>query len=125
MNSVMFSMGKNENPPASKPLGIAVIGCGYLGMNSVRIFNEMMDSRVVAVCDQSAERLKEVSRRFPGVYLTTQVGDAASQSGVDAVVVSTEATTHFNVTRRLLLAGKHVLVEKPLTTAAAEAEKRI
>jgi len=125
MNSVMFSMGKNENPPASKPLGIAVIGCGYWGMNYVRIFNELMDSRVVAVCDQSAERLKEVSRRFPGVYLTTQVGDAASQSGVDAVVVSTEATTHFNVTRRLLLAGKHVLVEKPLTTAAAEAEKLI
>jgi len=125
MNSVMFSMGKNENPPATKPLGIAVIGCGYWGMNYVRIFNELMDSRVVAVCDQSAERLKEVSRRFPGVYLTTQVGDAASQSGVDAVVVSTEATTHFNVTRRLLLAGKHVLVEKPLTTAAAEAEKLI
>ena len=125
MNRVIFSMGMKENLPAAKPVGIAVIGCGYWGMNYVRIFSELVDSRVVAVCDQSPERLKEVSRRFPGVYLTTQVDDAASRPGVDAVVVCTEATTHFNITRRLLLAGKHILVEKPLTTIAAEAEKLI
>jgi predicted dehydrogenase len=125
MNTAILSLGVKQNPPGGKPLGIAVIGCGYWGMNYVRIFNELVESRVVAVCDQSAERLKEVSRRFPGVYLTTQVDDAASQPGVDAVVVCTEATTHFNITRRLLLAGRHVLVEKPLTTTTAEANKLI
>lgn len=125
MNPAIFSIGMKENLSATKPVGIAVVGCGYWGMNYVRIFSELVDSRVVAVCDQSPERLKEVSRRFPGVYLTTQVDDAASHPGVDAVVVCTEATTHFNVTRRLLLGGKHVLVEKPLTTIAAEADKLI
>jgi predicted dehydrogenase len=125
MNTTILPLGAKENPPGAKPVGIAVVGCGYWGMNYVRIFNELVDSRIVAVCDQSAERLKEVSRRFPGVYLTTQVDDAASQPGVDAVVVCTEATTHFNVTRRLLLAGKHILVEKPLTTIAADSEKLI
>jgi predicted dehydrogenase len=125
MNTAILSLGVKQNPLGAKPLGIAVIGCGYWGMNYVRIFNELVESRVVAVCDQSAERLKEVSRRFPGVYLTTQVDDAASQPGVDAVVVCTEATTHFNVTRRLLLAGRHILVEKPLTTTTAEADKLI
>jgi predicted dehydrogenase len=125
MNSAILSLGVKQNPKGAKPLGIAVIGCGYWGMNYVRIFNELVESRVVAVCDQSAERLKEVSRRFPGVYLTTQVDDAASQKEVDAVVVCTEATTHFNVTRRLLLAGRHILVEKPLTTTTAEADKLI
>lgn len=125
MNRAIFSMGMKESLPAAKPVGIAVIGCGYWGMNYVRIFSELVDSRVVAICEQSPERLKEVSRRFPGVYLTTQVDDAASHPGVDAVVVCTEATTHFNITRRLLLAGKHILVEKPLTTIAAEAEKLI
>jgi predicted dehydrogenase len=94
-------------------------------MNYVRVFSELVESRVVTVCDQSPERLKEVSRRFPGVYLTSQIDDAISQPGVDAVVVCTEATTHFNVTRRLLLAGKPTLVEKPLTTTSAEAEKLI
>src|SRR5689334_20172707 len=125
MNSAIRSMAMNDNSRATKKLGIAVVGCGYWGMNYVRIFNELVDSRVVAVCDQSAERLKEVSRRFPGLYLTTEVDDAALQPGVDAVVVCTEATTHFNVTRRLLLAGKHILVEKPLTTIASEADKLI
>jgi len=125
MNTTILPLGTKENPPSAKPVGIAVVGCGYWGMNYVRIFNELVDARVVAVCDQSADRLKEVSRRFPGVYLTTQVDDAASQPGVDAVVVCTEATTHYNVTRRLLLAGKHILVEKPLTTIAADSDKLI
>jgi len=125
MNPAIRSMVLNDNSRSTKKLGIAVVGCGYWGMNYVRIFNELVDSRVVAVCDQSADRLKEVSRRFPGIYLTTQVDDAALQPGVDAVVVCTEATTHFNVTRRLLLAGKHILVEKPLTTVASESDKLI
>ncbi len=125
MNANTVPTSAKEQPPSAKQLGVAVIGCGYWGMNYVRIFNELRESRVVAVCDQSADRLKEAARRFPGVYLTTQVDDAASQPGVDAVVVCTEATTHFNVTRRLLLAGKHVLVEKPLTTIAADSEKLI
>jgi predicted dehydrogenase len=69
--------------------------------------------------------LEEVARRFPGVHLSTQVEDAVSQPGVEAVVVCTEATSHYDVTRSLLLAGKHVLVEKPLTTNSADAEKLI
>lgn len=125
MNSAIVSLQAKQNPRNAKPLGIAVIGCGYWGMNYVRVFSELVESRVVTVCDQSPERLKEVSRRFPGVYLTSQIDDAISQPGVDAVVVCTEATTHFNVTRRLLLAGKPTLVEKPLTTTSAEAEKLI
>src|SRR2546423_903077 len=125
MNTTILSLGVKEGSPAAKPLGIAVVGCGYWGMNYVRIFNEMTDARVVAVCDQSSDRLKEVGRRFPGLYMTTQVNDMMSQPGVDAVVVCTEATTHYNVTRDLLLGGKHVLVEKPLTTTSANAEKLI
>jgi predicted dehydrogenase len=109
----------------ARPMGIAVIGCGYWGMNYVRIFDELTESRVVAVCEQSPERLKEVARRFPNVYLTTQIDDVILQPDVQAVVVSTEATSHFNVTRRLLLGGKHVLVEKPLTTTSAHAKKLI
>jgi predicted dehydrogenase len=125
MNTTMLPLGGKKDPGSTKPLGVAIIGCGYWGMNYVRIFKELTDSRVMAVCDRSAERLNEVARRFPGVYLTTQVDDAASQPDVDAVVVCTEASTHFNVTRRLLMAGKHVLVEKPLTTVAADSEKLI
>jgi predicted dehydrogenase len=106
-------------------LGVAIIGCGYWGMNYVRIFNELLDSQVCAVCDQKAERLRDVVRRFPQVYFTNDVEDIATNHGVEAVVICTEATSHFDITRRLLLAGKHVLVEKPLTTRSNDTEELI
>ena len=125
MSNAILPFGVRENVSSSRPMGIAVIGCGYWGMNYVRIFNELTESRVVAVCEQSPERLKEIARRFPNVYLTTQIEDVISQPDVQAVIVCTEATSHFNVTRRLLLAGKHVLVEKPLTTTSSHAQELI
>lgn len=106
-------------------VGIAVFGCGYWGINYVRVFNELPESQVVVVCDQRTDRLQEVSRRFPGVELTTMVEDALRLDGVDAVVVCTEATTHYDLTRRCLVAGKHVLVEKPLATKVTDAEELI
>jgi len=124
MNGVL-PLGANQSSANSNPTGIAVIGCGYWGMNYVRIFNELTESRVAAVCEQSPERLKEVARRFPNVYLTTQIDDVLSQPDVHAVVVCTEASSHYNVARRLLSAGKHLLVEKPLTTTSRDAENLI
>src|SRR5882724_7882830 len=116
---------ENDNPGNRSQLGIAIIGCGYWGMNYVRIFNELLDSQVRAVCDQKAERLQEVRRRFPHVYFTTEIEEIVSHPGADAVVVCTEATAHYDITRRLLRAGKHVLVEKPLTTRSTDAEDLI
>jgi predicted dehydrogenase len=125
MKAKVMSIELQENSRKSGQIGVAVVGCGYWGMNYVRIFNELLDSRVAAVCDQRSDRLQEVARRYPGVHLALQVEDVAASKDVDAVVVCTEATTHYEVTRRLLLAGKHVLVEKPLTTTSTDAEKLI
>jgi predicted dehydrogenase len=106
-------------------LGIAVVGCGYWGVNYVRVFSELPDARVVSVCDQRPERLEEISSRFPGVHVTSQLDSALRQDGVEAVIVCTNATTHYGVAQRALMTGKHVLVEKPLTTVSAEAEQLI
>ena len=132
MNSAAPSMELNSlaavfHPRRSTidPVRLAVIGCGYWGMNYVRVFNELLDSRVVAVCDQRPERLQELEWRLPGVHLTTQDEEIFARQDVDAVVVCTEATTHHRITRPLLMAGKHVLVEKPLTTTVAEADDLI
>jgi len=103
-------------------LGVAILGCGYWGVNYVRVFSELPEARVVVVCDQRAERLQEVGRRFPGVQLTTHVEEALALDGVDAAVVCTEAKSHYSITRRCLETGKHVLVEKPITTTVADAE---
>jgi predicted dehydrogenase len=104
-------------------LGVAILGCGYWGINYVRVFSELPGSQVLAVCDERPDRLQEVGRRFPGVHLTTQIEDALSLDGVSAAVVCTPATTHFSVSQHALLAGKHLLIEKPITRTVAEAKE--
>jgi predicted dehydrogenase len=106
-------------------IGIAVIGCGYWGINYVRVFSELPGARVVAVCDQQADRLREVKQRFPEAHVSANVEEALWQPGVDAAVICTEARTHFDIARHCLRAGKHILVEKPVTTRAADAEALI
>src|SRR5882672_9989078 len=106
-------------------LGIAVLGCGYWGINYVRVFSELPEARVVVVCDQRPDRLEEVARRFPAVALTMQLDAALRHDGVDAAIVCTNAATHHSVAQRALMTGKHVLVEKPLTTISTDAEHLI
>lgn len=106
-----------------EPVGVAIVGCGHWGINYVRVFSELPESRVAAVCDQRASRLQEVGWRFPGVALTTNIEDALGLDGVDAAIVCTEATAHHDVARRFLAAGKHVLVEKPMTMGVADGEE--
>ncbi len=106
-------------------LGIAVLGCGHWGINYVRVFEELRDSRVVVVAEQREERLKEVGARFPGVKMTTSVTEALQTEGVDAVVVSLQARYHYEVTRQCIEAGKAILVEKPMTIKSAESAELV
>jgi predicted dehydrogenase len=109
----------------SDTAGVAIIGCGYWGGNYVRVFSELPESRVVAICDSHLERLQEMGRRFPQAILTNTVEETTQLAEVDAVVVCTGATTHYDIAQRCLTAGKHVLVEKPLTTSITDGEELI
>jgi predicted dehydrogenase len=106
-------------------LGVAILGCGYWGINYLRVFRELPRSRVVVVCDQRRERLRELRPRFRGVHFTTDLDEALRMEGVDAAVVCTPAVTHHRVARQCLLAGKHVLIEKPITVATSDADELI
>src|SRR5581483_5994553 len=101
---------------ARSQLGVLVVGCGYWGRNYVRIFHELQDTRVVAVCDQSLDRLGAIAAEFPGVKLVQDLEVALSLPDVESVVIATPATTHFGLTARCLEAGMPVLLEKPPTT---------
>lgn len=107
------------------PTGVAILGCGYWGMNYVRVFMELPDASVVVVCDQRTARLDDVSRRFPGIAVTTDIAEALSLPGVDAAVVATQAQTHREIAAQALLARKHVLIEKPITTKVEDADALI
>ncbi len=110
---------------SSSAVGVAVVGCGYWGPNMVRNFADLDAARVVAVSDLSVERLTDVHARYPKVKLTTDCEDILCDPEVDAVIVTTPVSTHFEIAMRALRAGKHVLVTKPITADPAQAAQLI
>jgi predicted dehydrogenase len=104
-------------------VGVAVIGAGHWGPNFIRNFEDPPRSRLVCVVDRDAARLDQVRSRFPHVDVSQDAESVWSDSQVDAVVVATPTSTHYPLVKAALLAGKHVLVEKPITTCAAHAEE--
>ena len=93
---------------------VGVAGFGYWGPKLVRNFSEMTDAELSWVSDLDAGRLARVRQHYPAIQ-TTQSFDEMLRSDVDAVVVATPIWTHYRLTKAALLAGKHVMVEKPLT----------
>ena len=104
-------------------IGIGVIGYGYWGPNLVRNFVEAPGAHVVAVSDLRSERLSLVRSRYPTVSTTTDHRDLLSDTAIDAIVIATPVSSHFDLTMQALQAGKHVLVEKPLTETSAQAHQ--
>jgi len=94
---------------------VGVIGYGYWGPNLVRNFTEAPGGRVGFVTDTRAERLSHVTSRYPAVKVSTDYRDLLADPSVDAVAVATPVSTHFDLAMAALRAGKHVLVEKPMT----------
>ena len=97
-------------------VGIAIVGCGYWGQNLVRNFWEQEGARLLTVCDLDGALLARTQRRYPSVEVTRDYQEALRHPGVDAVVLATPVSTHYAFAKQALEAGKHVLVEKPLTT---------
>jgi predicted dehydrogenase len=105
--------------------GVGVIGAGYWGPKHARNFAELAGARLAMVADLDERRLVAVRQRHAGLRTTTDFREMLTSSDVDAVVVATPASTHARIAREVLLAGKHVLVEKPLAISADEAEDLI
>jgi predicted dehydrogenase len=104
---------------------IGIIGYGYWGPNLVRNFVEAPNTQVIAVADQNTERLQVLSRRYPGIEGVTDHREILRNPDIDAVAISTPVSTHFPLAMEALQAGKHVLVEKPMTSSSDEARRLI
>jgi predicted dehydrogenase len=99
---------------------VAVIGAGQWGPNLIRNFDNKLTSEVAWVVDRDAKRLEQVRARFPQVQLAPESEAALMDPRVDAVVISTPTSTHHALVKAALEAGKHVLVEKPITADSAQ-----
>jgi predicted dehydrogenase len=100
---------------------VGVIGYGYWGPKLVRNFSGLANARVVAVCDPRTELLSQVRSQYPAVQVSPNPEDLFRDTKIDAVAIATPVSTHFELARRALRAGKHVWVEKPLAATSEEA----
>lgn len=103
-------------------LNIAVIGCGKWGMNHVRTACGIFGERLRLCCDNNPSSKDKVKEIAPECAFTSEIDDVVNDASINAVIVSTPAETHFEITKKLLEAGKHVLVEKPITLRSSEAK---
>jgi predicted dehydrogenase len=104
---------------------MGVVGYGYWGPNIVRNLYALESCEVTALCDRSPSALQRAHRTYPGVQLTTCTDELLTNPSVDAVAIVTPVWTHYELAKRALENGKHVFVEKPFTSTAAQAETLI
>lgn len=106
-------------------VGVAVIGVGHWGPNIARNFASEPGVELEWVVDRDPDRLDQVRQSLPGVRTSTEVDDVWSDEGVDAVAIATPTTTHESLVGQALRAGKHVLVEKPITNDSVAGEQLV
>ena len=93
---------------------VGVVGCGYWGPNLIRNFVSYPETELVWVCDMNENSLKSVLRPYQSVKGTTDLNDILYDKDIDAVAIATPVFTHYDIAKKSLKNGKHVLVEKPL-----------
>jgi predicted dehydrogenase len=103
----------------SEGLRVGVAGCGYWGSKHVRALRALDSVEQVTVIDPSPDRHAALARHFPGLGRAAHLSDALDD--IDAVVIATPPSTHAGLALEAIAAGRHVLVEKPLATTAADA----
>ena len=96
-------------------LNIGVIGCGYWGPNHIRNFNALPNCNVLVCCDRDVKRLEHMKSLYPAIETTTETEDLFKDKRLDALVIATPVFTHYELAKKTLENGKHVLVEKPMT----------
>jgi predicted dehydrogenase len=106
-------------------LNLGIIGCGYWGPNLLRNFSTLSQCRVRTICDVDIKRLTHLQSLYPSVEISTSFDSVIGRNDIDAVVIATPASAHYRLAKRALLAGKHVLIEKPMARSVAECDELI
>jgi predicted dehydrogenase len=104
---------------------VALIGYGYWGKNLARNFYTCAQCQLQAIADTDAGRLSGLNRSFPGVAFSSSIDELMSDNSIDAIAIATPPSTHYSLAKKALQAGKHVLVEKPMTSSVSDCEELI
>lgn len=116
---------KERKQIPKKTTRIGLIGYGYWGPNLARNIAEVTGAQLSCIIERDPVRLKLAQKRFSDACIGSTVQELLKGDQVDAVFIATPISTHFELARQALEAGKHVLLSKPLAGSSEEAEKLI
>lgn len=100
---------------------IAIIGAGRWGGNWIRTLSTLPEVELRWICDLNPAALERIRPFVPRIPMTARFDDLLDDAALDGIVIATSVPTHYDLARKALQAGKHVLVEKPMTLRTADA----
>jgi predicted dehydrogenase len=107
------------------PVRVGVVGLGYWGPNLARNFQALPDAELRWCCDASPAARERTAPMVPAARMTDRIEDLLEDETLDAMVLATPVGTHAELAVRVLEAGKHCFVEKPLAQSVADAEHAV
>ena len=99
-------------------MNIGIIGFGYWGQNLVRNFKNIKNCNVTHIAESQKERHERIHKLYPDITIST-FNQIITNSNIDAVVIATSISSHYELAKAALENDKHVLIEKPM----ADSEK--
>lgn len=106
-------------------MNIAVIGCGYWGNHIIRNLYNSDEWDLKYICDIDESNLKETSKKFPHINAVDNFDEILLDDSIAAIAIATPVSTHYDLAKKSLNAGKHTWVEKPLTEKSDQAEELV
>ena len=106
-------------------INIGLIGYGYWGPNLARNFHQNPFIELKSISDFSEDRLQSAARFYPQAEMFRHAEDIIDKNDIDVVAIATPVSTHFDLAKKSLAAGKHVWLEKPMTETVAQSEELI
>ncbi|MBN9393031.1 MAG: Gfo/Idh/MocA family oxidoreductase [Chloroflexi bacterium] len=106
-------------------INVGIIGCGYWGAKHARVVSESAQACLHSVADLDPEKVKAITTKYDTVRGLTDFQALLDDPEIQAVIIATPASTHYNLARQALAAGKHVMVEKPLSVYPQECQQLI
>jgi len=106
-------------------INVGVIGVGYWGPNIIRNFDGCSQTHMVIASDLKPERLSFIQKKHPALKTTADYREIINDPDIDAVAICTPVFSHYELAKAALQAGKHVFLEKPMTSTSQQAEELV
>jgi predicted dehydrogenase len=106
-------------------IGIAVVGAGAWGKNHIRVFSEIQDIHLKYICDSDPVRLKRLQNVYTQSKMVENIAPILQDPEIKGIVIASSAISHFSLAKEALIAGKDVLVEKPMALNVQDAGEMV